>query len=171
VNQNETTNVSSSNQGSRRLKLILERLVIECEDAAAREEFRAASNWEIPRHLEVLIWRLLDAMIADASASPNSEEHGRSQSKSGAANVPSEPANDNDVNQHGGGRSVGDWPLPGTDYVVRICASPEGLGQLARRDATLVDAFTRVLQMLLQQARRPKGEPVTLEAVTISSAA
>ena len=53
---------------------------------------------------------------------------------------------------------------------MRICASPGGLGLLALRNATLVDAFTRTLQMLLQQTRRPRVEPVMLEAVAIPSA-
>jgi hypothetical protein len=170
VNDNAKTN-EASNEGSRRLRLILERLVIECEDNADREEFHSASTADVPRHLAALIWRLLDATTADASASYNSEEDGCPQSKDGAANVPSGPANDNNVSERGGARSVKDWPLPGTCCLVRICASPDGLGELALRDATLADAFTRAVELLLQQTPRPRVEPVTLEAVDIPSAA
>jgi len=50
----------------------------------------------------------------------------------------------------------------------------DGLGKLARHEATLMNAFTKTLQMLLllQENRgNRKGEPVMLEAVTLAPAA
>ena len=50
----------------------------------------------------------------------------------------------------------------------------DGLGKLARHEATLMNAFTKTLQMLLllQENRgNRKGEPVMLEAVALPSAA
>ena len=68
-------------------------------------------------------------------------------------------------------RSVEDWTLPGTDAAVRVCASPEGLGTLARHELTLTDAFTKALGLLLQMVRRRKAEPLMLTAVDIPPAA
>lgn len=50
----------------------------------------------------------------------------------------------------------------------------DGLGRLARHEASLVNAFTKTLQtlLLLQENRRAtKGEPVMLEVVALPSAA
>jgi len=50
----------------------------------------------------------------------------------------------------------------------------DALGKLARHDATLMNAFTRTLQMLLllqENRENRKGEPVVLEAVALPNAA
>ena len=50
----------------------------------------------------------------------------------------------------------------------------DGLGKLARHEATLMNAFTKTLQMLLllnENRGHRKGEPVTLEVVALPPAA
>ena len=59
-------------------------------------------------------------------------------------------------------------------FVNRNAEPSNALGKLARHEATLMNAFTKTLQMLLLlQENRPKrkGEPAVLEAVALPPAA
>lgn len=58
--------------------------------------------------------------------------------------------------------------------LINDAGSSNALGKLARHEATLMNAFTKTLQMLLLlQENRPKrkGEPAVLEAVALPPAA
>lgn len=71
-------------------------------------------------------------------------------------------------------RSAEYWPIPDTDGLVKICALPEGLGELEPGNSTPAYAVARALQnlwILLERMKGPKSEPVTLKAVDIPSAA
>jgi len=66
--------------------------------------------------------------------------------------------------------SIEEWPLPGTDSRVRVCASPEGLGDIEPSGTTLGHVAARALHLLCERLRRAfrrKREPVTLKAVDI----
>jgi hypothetical protein len=64
--------------------------------------------------------------------------------------------------------SFDEWLVPGTEARIRICAPADGLGELEPSGTTPAYGVARELQMLhefLGGVRRPKTEPVTLEAV------
>ena len=57
--------------------------------------------------------------------------------------------------------------------LINDAGSSDALGKLARHEATLMNAFTKTLQMLLllQENRGTKGKPAILEAVSLPAAA
>ena len=58
--------------------------------------------------------------------------------------------------------------------LINDAGSSDALGKLARHEATLMNAFTKTLQMLLllqENRANRKGEPVMLEAVALPPAA
>lgn len=143
---NEAATTTSSGERSRKIKLTYERLVIECEENYA---------------------------VLDAShpMEPNDPEGFAPSDQNDAALVAIDAVKDNKRENE---RSAECWPLPETDCLVKICASPEGLGELEPSAATFAYAVARHLQilgMLLHHMQRAKGEPVTLEATDIPSAA
>ena len=148
MNDNEATNESSGNERSRKFKLTYERVVIECEDNC----------------------RVFDA---DHATEPDAHHGGFEPSVQIDADLIGVM---NDVEEDKGERkrTAEYWPLPGTDCFVKICASPEGLGELEPSDTTTAYAVAKslqILRMLLHRMQRPNGEPVTLKAVDIPSAA
>jgi len=174
---NETTNASPSNRGSKRVKLTLKQhLEIEYVEDVYREEPRRASTGEVPEHLIALLKRLHEFGVFDTHQPSSFDEDVRSSSPRNEVDADlielgSIPEEESEQYPK---RSAEDWPIPGTDCVVKICASPEGPGELAPRDTTPTYALAKalvILRMLLQQGGRLKCEPVTLKAVDIPSAA
>jgi hypothetical protein len=157
-------------------------LIIIAEESEDFDELRAAliasydpqSPWEceLVERLVGIFWRLrrvpfYEAAIIDARHVELEEEDRHSHRRVWrAANEPEEEEDDEEE------MSAAEWSV----YLGRILlrdAFGDGLGRLARHEASLVNASIKTLHMLLllQENRAANRQPVMLEAVTLPAAA
>jgi len=164
--------------------LTADTLVITGEEPEEFDELRAAlmnsydpqSPWEceLVERLVGIFWRLrrvpfYEAAIIDARYVQLEKEDSQPHREVWlAANEPEEEEQEDDEEE----MSAAEWSV----YLGRILlrdALGDGLGRLARHEASLVNASIKTLQMLLllQENRVAKRQPVILEAVTLPDAA
>jgi hypothetical protein len=144
---NEDMN-ASNNARSRRVRVVFERVTIECEDTCGAFDPSRDSEHNNDNDPEPKAAFEAARLISSSDANPCTDDDRR--------------------------RSPEYWKIPGTESFVKVCASAEGLGDLEPSDTTPAYAVAKrlhILRILLQQMQHPKSEPVTLEAVDIASAA
>ncbi len=162
-----------SRLNSRKHGLTAKMLIIVGEDADDFDELRAelmdeydpqsALECELVERLAGILWRLrrvpfFEAAIFDA-------RHGQVSRARSLNNRVSEESRET-----GSDRNAS----PFGQALINDAGSSNALGKLARHEATLMNAFTKTLQMLLllqENRAKRKGEPAVLEAVALPPAA
>jgi hypothetical protein len=174
-----------SRLNSRKHGLTAKMLVIAYEDANQFEELRAdlmdeydpqsALECELVERLAGILWRLrrvpfFEAAILDARQA-QLEQNSRSQTRS--SGLPYEDPKELDEGEDEDAEeemSDEEWSVHVGDALIQDGVYGDGLGKLARHEATLMNAFTKTLQMLLllQGSRgNRKGDGVMIEAVAL----
>ena len=161
-----------SRLNSRKHGLTAKMLIIVGENADDFDELRAelmdehdpqsTLECELVERLAGILWRLrrvpfFEAAILDSRQGQASRARSLNNRVSGSR----ETGSDRNVSPFG-------------QALINDAGSSDALGKLARHEATLMNAFTKTLQMLLllqEDRAKRKGEPVVLEAVALPPAA
>ena len=161
-----------SRLNSRKHGLTAKTLIIVGENADDFDQLRAeltdeqdpqsALECELVERLAGILWRLRRVPFFEAAIL---EARHRQVSRARSLNdrVSEEPR------ETGSDRNASPFGLA----LINDAGSSDALGKLARHEATLMNAFTKTLQMLLllQENRGTKGKPAILEAVSLPAAA
>jgi hypothetical protein len=181
---------SRSRLNSRKHGLTAKMLVIGYEDADQFEELRAdlmaghdpqsALEAELVERLAGIFWRLrrvpfFEAAILDARQAQVAEDIREEEARGPQRwhGYEEEEREEGDADEDADEMSHEEWSVYVGRALIRDGVFGDGLGKLARHEASLMNAFTKTLKMLLllqENRSNTRGDPVMIETIALRPA-